>query len=332
MNESNNIFISTTETQYSSEITNNSVSILNKNIPQFNNSEPALNNNIPPLNNSNLYTFDISNVENDFIYKMIEYYLEQVTKEPSMNLIDSINNMVDTIMSYYLLAKRNGVINVTNARKMLALKLGKDPFEMNEDLLDQYQNLNEEFEKLESYLVDLSEKPVQQMEDNNEEVAKIDELINNHQDFITEMERKKMDIKNNINKTNQINEEQDNVNYDAVDKITYLEKKLNADIESIEESLKESKKNFMENKNEKQDIISQSDIDIMVSKKNKNKKNYEVEKNEVEDNDKSNSSLSSYQEKLDDAFQRLNSRLNTPLVNLIIAVIFLKIIGYIFGF
>ena len=53
-----------------------------------------------------LQTLDISNIQNDFIYKLVDYYLEEISKEQSDNLVQSITNLVDTLLSYYLLAQK----------------------------------------------------------------------------------------------------------------------------------------------------------------------------------------------------------------------------------
>lgn len=101
-------------------------------------------------------TFDISNIQNDFIYKLIDYYLDEISVEPSDDIIKSITNLVDTIMSFYLLAQSNGVINIANSRKLLEFKLNKNNFieQPNNNLLDQCQQLNEDFDTLEKYLIE----------------------------------------------------------------------------------------------------------------------------------------------------------------------------------
>ena len=162
-----------------------------------------------------LRTFDLSSVENDFIYQLIDYYLDDISENKPANLFTSVNNLVDTIMSFYLLAKKNGVIDIENSRRMLALKMGKDPNNMQNKLLEQGNKMNGEFEQLEKYLLERNKKgiPLQtvtnstlQVKTDSELVAEklnidltnIDYLLSTHQDFLTDISKQNTTINHDL--------------------------------------------------------------------------------------------------------------------------------------
>ncbi|XWV24619.1 putative ORFan [Tupanvirus deep ocean] len=294
-------------------------------------------------------SFDITNIQNDFIYKLVDYYLDEISTEPSENIMQSIANLVDTIMSFYMLAQKSGVIDVTNSRKMLSLKLGKHP---NEDIiLDQCQQLNNEFEELEKFLVEkskpkqnITQEKIQENTDNNIKIdcglPEIDELLKNHEKFMSEVSKQSSDIRsidNNsltISETKKIIVETSDINanitpMEVIEKITALENKLKENIETSENTIKNK---FGKNTN----IISQSAIENMA------KNNITTDTNSLNTDEKilikkyaeecSTTSTERHMDKLDEAFGKLYSRLNTPLINLIIAIIILKITTFLFGF
>ncbi len=108
---------------------------------------------IKNFTDNELHTFDISDINNDFIYQLIDYYLEEISSEPSEDLTQSITNLVDTIMSFYLLAQKNNVINIENSRKLLSLKMDKNP---KDSILEQCKELDKEFDELEKYWISKS--------------------------------------------------------------------------------------------------------------------------------------------------------------------------------
>ncbi|XWV25855.1 putative orfan [Tupanvirus soda lake] len=293
-------------------------------------------------------SFDITNIQNDFIYKLVDYYLDEISTEPSENIMQSIANLVDTIMSFYMLAQKSGVIDVANSRRMLSLKLGKFPSE--DIILDQCQQLNNEFEELEKFLVDNANTIKQNIiEDNSNSsnntkldcgLPEIEELLKNHEKFMSEVSKQSSDIRsidNNslvISDTKKLTNETSDINanitpIEVIQKITALENKLKENIEISEHTLKNK---FGKNQN----IISQSAIESMA------KNNITTDTNSLNTDEKllikryaqecSITSTERHMNKLDEAFKKLYSRFNTPLINLIIAVIILKITTFLFGF
>jgi hypothetical protein len=280
--------------------------------------------------------FNNQNIQNDFIYKLIDYYLEEISTEPSDNIIQSIVNIVDTMMSFYLLAQNNGVTDITNSRKMLSLKINN--ITKDHHLLNQFQDL----ESLEKNLLDCIKTTTKNNDDgipdlNNKnhecDIPLIEELLKNHEKFMSEISRQSSDIKSvdkiNFFKTDMKKSDQESAEIIAIstiDKITSLENKLNKNIELSESVLK--------NKLKKSNFISQSAIEIMAKQNIINDTNILNMYTEKIKNDlpKLDISIDQRINKLDEAFKRLYSRLNSPLINLIIAAVFFKITTYMFGF
>jgi hypothetical protein len=304
------------------------------------------------MNTSNLKTMDISNIQNDFIYKIVDYYLHEVTLEKPVDITDSINNLIDTLMSYYLIAKQNGVIDINNSRKLLAIKLGKDPSIVDDNILTQFEKLNIDFLELEKVMINDGIKQnseMNQIDNNQYDIPEIDNLLSDHKQFMLDVTKKKQSIKpfddiNHIMPINEINQsdsdkQRDLTPVEMIDKITILENKLKADIKMINTALKQSG-TLVKNP----DIISHPDIDNM-SRVSKNRNNLKLGNEQNETNqlnqetqsNKQNSDLyavntNTNTDRLDEAYQKLSKRLNTPLVNLVIAIIVFRFISFLFGF
>lgn len=316
----------------------------------------------------NIKTFDISSIQNDFIYKLVDYYLEEISLEPSQNITESITNMVDTIMSFHLLAQKNGVIDVSNSRKFLALKTGKSDspyYEQDNNLLDQCNKLSENFEEFEKYLINNKDKIGQNSGEIQSDIPQVDELLSNHELFMSEISKKTSNLRqlhanvrynvvedshstenvsgSNTNETNKTNDtDKTNETNDTdinnkstpdevIDKMTILQNKLNSDIQSVEETLRKNKQH-----DRNTNIISLYDIEAM------SKNNIVPNKIQTVPNKTLVVSIPEHDEKkiiqekdmnnLEKAFNNLHSRLNTPFVNLSIAVVLIKITIYLFGF
>ena len=194
---------------------------------------------------------DSTNIPNDFIHKLVDYYLEEISSKPPDDIFRSIANITNTIMSYYLLVRKNNELCTDNDTISIA-DSGSD-----EDiLLNQCKKLNyDNSAKDKSYL------------------PQIDELLDNHEKFMLDISKQSLNIKTVENDfgTNTIIDESPTKNTN---------------------------------------IISQSAIEIM-------------EKNSIHEK---------HMDKLDEAFNKLYSRINTPFVNLVIVVVVLKFTTYLFGF
>ena len=340
-------------------------------------------------------SFDVSNVENDFIYQLVDHYLTDISINPSNDLYASINNLVDTILSYYMSAKQNGVIDLENSRRMLALKLGKDP---GDKINEESTKLIDDMSRLEEYLKHRNsteaDKAVINIEMKEEIGSDIDYLLDSHTDFLTDLAKQNVDLNTDIHKMKDITvpvEEKvrfpldeetrvshdNNLNETIIQQMTIIENKLREDMATMSKNLltkiSEAVTNPIKNN------ISYGDIDEM-GKKSKhlehapNKTNidredriesvnttdciypedYQLdEENTTEllsdistdaylkenhgDNIEVvpitvNTTKTERSDALEDAFKRLTDRLNSPLINLLIAVIIIKLMYSFFGF
>lgn len=327
-----------------------------------------------PIENNKI--FDITDIQNDFIYKLVDYYLEEISLEPSDNIPKSITNLVDTIMSYYLLAKKNGVIDLTNSRKLLILKMGKKPNDIllpeapivsqkkqnpsgNDILLNQCQQLKEEFDELEKYLTKSINEPSNKNDQTNinskSEFLQIDKLLQDHEKFMTDINKQSSDIKSIEkdfdfkNKILSTNKEQMNSNnshnktsseivpgltpVEVIEKITELEKKLKEDMQSVSNTLTNKLVTSEKDKTSLDSILNTEEKDIIKKISNEILALPKHQKNGLYTSNGSSSTVTdNNMDKLDEAFKKLYSRLNTPLINLMIAVVILKITTYLFGF
>lgn len=301
------------------------------------------------ISNHNIETFDITNIHNDFIYRLIDYYLDEISLEPSYDINSSITNLVDTLMSYYLLAQKNGVIDVPNSRKILMLKMYNNSNIGNNNLLGKCKQLNGEFEQLEKYLIDKNQqtnldetknkpnKPnkIDSTDNITYDIPQIDDLIKNHGQFMSKISEQLSDIYNN---TSRIRDKIDNSDDTrstpevTIDKITSLENKLKTNIKTVGTTLQ----NNLQTRNN----IPQSDIDtaypIHIQTNNSNPKFVNIldteEKNIIKKFSQDISNKGKHMDKLNEAFKQLYLRLNTPIINLIITIIILKIAVYLIGF
>lgn len=98
-------------------------------------------------------SLDISHTKNDLIYQLIDYYLEEVSKNPPSNVVESISDTVNLIMNYYFLARKNGVIDIDESRRLLDIKIRSDGKGMN--LLEESTKLCNDFDELTKNTVDL---------------------------------------------------------------------------------------------------------------------------------------------------------------------------------
>lgn len=294
------------------------------------------------FDNQNIKTLDISNIQNDFIYKLIDYYLEEITLELPHDINKSVMNLVDTVMRFYLLAQQHGVINISDSRKILELNINKN--KTDNDSLNQAEQFSEEFKKLEKYLTNNVNKHINIQKNSNKEneskcnVPQIDELLQDHENFMSEILKQSSDIKNSeikiMNDTaattalvsppiKQVKLESEVPSLtptEVIDKITILENKL-----------KKSRNNNFNKINGKTII---SDFDISTSETNyllnTNEKN--VIKKYSHNNQTSNYSVNVYKDKLNEALKKLYSRLDTPLINIIITIVIIKFMILMFGF
>ena len=301
------------------------------------------------ISNHNIETFDITNIHNDFIYRLIDYYLDEISLEPSYDINSSITNLVDTLMSYYLLAQKNGVIDVPNSRKILMLKMYNNSNIGNNNLLGKCKQLNGEFEQLEKYLIDKNQqtnldetknkpnKPnkIDSTDNITYDIPQIDDLIKNHGQFMSKISEQLSDIYNN---TSRIRDKIDNSDDTrstpevTIDKITSLENKLKTNIKTVGTTLQ----NNLQTRNN----IPQSDIDtaypIHIQTNNSDPKFVNIldteEKNIIKKFSQDISNKGKHMDKLNEAFKQLYLRLNTPIINLIITIIILKIAVYLIGF
>ena len=337
----------------------------------------------------NIKILEISTIENDFIYKMVELYLDQLSSEPSDDLIWSINNLVDTIMSFYLVAKQNSVIDIDNSRKLLELKLDN----RKDKILSQCEQLNEDFEEFEKYLTEDSKKKENQSTTDCSEyssaidlgtssaMSKINELLENHESFMSEMTKQSSDIKtldedslaqsikNKYHDNEILNIVRDRLNkldtrsdtpfnttsLNEPDNITTLEKRLKANIQLVGDTLKnkfDSKISDIisqsDQQNYKIDTISTTNIHLPRTKRNEcpngvaldqmtkhREHSKRVAPNPIEYIESNNTSTDisfDNQSDLDKAVKKLYTRLNTPLINLLIAFVTFKLTGNFLGF
>lgn len=66
---------------------------------------------------------DITDNQNDFIYRMVDFYLQESTKHPTSNpnhITTELTALVDNIMSYYVLGRNYQVFDIETARKNIA--------------------------------------------------------------------------------------------------------------------------------------------------------------------------------------------------------------------
>lgn len=70
-------------------------------------------------------TLDISEVENDFIYQLLDTYLTKIVQAPPANLDLSITKLINTVINYYTAARQNELIDVETARRLFNLKTKK---------------------------------------------------------------------------------------------------------------------------------------------------------------------------------------------------------------
>jgi len=131
---------------------------------------------------------------------MIDCYLNETTKRKGQNMTVSINVLVDTIMSFYLLAKKNGVIDIDDSRKILTLKLNKDNSH---------------------HQIDLS----------NTSIPEIDNILDSHASFL-----KNVRSKFNVNKINDfmLHDITDNNSSETMQHILSLESKLKSNFEKTQ--------------------------------------------------------------------------------------------------
>lgn len=287
-----------------------------------------------PIEN-NFKTFDITDIQNDFIYKLIDYYLDETTNQPLFNLSMSISNMVDTVMSFYLLSHRNGVINVDNSRKMLDTKINnQNNLIFNEDnqILPNIPMDRTLSENIENKIEDISSTKKDQCD-----IPEIDNLINDHENFITEISKQSSTIRNastemfsNNETSHTFNSDTDMTTTEIINKITELENKLKMELANTQ--------NALINFTMSQSNINSSDIEEMFSNtQSENSNSTDLKLNTEEVNIIGQYSHKSSEDsiplqKLDLAFNNLYTRLNTPIINLIIGFIFLRMISFIFGF
>lgn len=338
-------------------------------------------------NNAMIKTFDISDIQYDFIYQMINYYLTEISLKPNGDLVESTTNLVDTIMSYYLLAQKNGVINMENSRKMLSLKLGNRKYnnDVNQiSFLDQCKKMNDDFDalekKLKSNTLEHSFIPttsiIKSTDNSNlltiQELAKkynkntlknncdiqIDELINGHDFFMSEISKRSDEIKklclhqdNNLMSDN-------NTNY-----IKILKKKLKNNIETVSERIKQKSNTINELSNNSINAINDSffessdgvkisstpdftdvknksmfNLDNIIDEKpiesvkkiTKKYMNHEKQTNSLQNLAFSGSCKTSTD--LTEAIEKLCSRFDTPIMNLAIFVIIIKITAWLVSY
>ena len=265
------------------------------------------------IDDSSVRTLDISTIQNDFIYKLIDFYLEEITITPSTDISQSITNLVDTIMSYYLLARQNGVINISNARKMLSLKLGKNP--PNDNILNQCQKLSGEFEQLEKYIMDSIDNKEKMINDKIKEIPKslvveqkFEDLLDSHKDFISNIQKKKTELDSQIT-------------------IPPLKEQIIQELKSCKlPVMAENKKN----KKITEEMIEPNKK--IANLKTKLRKNIQNIQSTLSTNHIIQKSFDEKPTKLNEALEQLYSRLNTPIINLFIVIFIFKGITKLFGF
>ena len=217
----------------------------------------------------NIQTIDPTNIQNNFIYNLVDYYLEEISSQPPDNILQSVANITNTIMSYYLLVQKNSQRCATD---------------ITDSCLDE-NNLSQ-CKELEKYLVSTTDKSCQ----NNLSpivpftLTQIDELLDDHEKFMLDIS-KQSSVQ--VNPTNNDNNWQNSQS-------TIIPENTITDISPIKNT----------------NIISQSAIEIMTK----------------------DSTAEKHMDKLDEAFDKLYSRINTPFINLIIIVVVLKFATYLFGF
>lgn len=264
-----------------------------------------------------MQTLDISNVQNDFIYKLIDFYLEEITLSAPDNISQSVINLVDTLMSYYLLAQQNGVINIDNARQMLSIKMGKDP-NPNNNVLEQCKKLGDDFEELEKYIINSISNPIVEAEINDNSKtnskqnfklnSKLDELLDTHNNFMSDIQKQSSDI----DKNNEL-----------------LENIIGAKI--MVQDTKKEKINKKTTKPKSEPITAQliSKIDIEPVA---NIMSEPIELSLDIAPDLATQAPIEHSTRLEEAMQQLYSRINTPLVNLLIGIFIVKCINRLLGF
>lgn len=342
------------------------------------------------IGNQNFKTFDLTNTKNDFIYNVLDFYFEEITKQPSENIVESISNLVDTSLSYYLLARKNNVIDLSNSRKLLSVKLGKE-YDTHSSILKKHVQINNKFDNLEKHLHLLSEKKDMNTEELKEyNISQMDEILRNHQKYINKISKSpleivKINLNNSTNDTNDINDAtnkllqiarntSNNLNLNQKEEIENKTKELilheinNKLLDNISKITKTSNKkqvannfteSFTESKPDDIDKLSilekklKSDINLInntiqnkirLSTTNSNAQpqpslNEKLLENAAESaadavielDEISETSATKKTENLKQALLNLNSRINTPVVNIVAAGIMLKFACYLLG-
>jgi hypothetical protein len=197
---------------------------------------------------------DNKDIQNDFIYKLVNYYLEEMSLRSDDNTTQSVANFVNTIMSFYLLIQQNGT-------------------KSDNDMPNQTLNKNS----------------------SECDIPLIEELLKNHEKFMSENSKQLINIK-------------------SIDSDNFIV----------------TNKNIITDTNDLNIITGTNDLNIIT---NCNDLNMIPDPN-IPDPNIPDPNIPTNQQinKLDEAFKRLYSRLNTPLINLIIAVIVFNMTTYLFGY
>lgn len=270
---------------------------------------------------------DISNIENDFIYKLISYYLDDISLEPVDDIIGSITNLVDTIMSFYLLAKKNGRVDIENSRKILAIKMNNNNIlETNITQTnitqtnmpvnnDNISKIGTEFSSANKYISDKL----------TYDIPRIDDLLLNHEKFMLELSHADQKLFDKKNITNEVPKYQSN--QAKLDLLKLLEDKLVSDTEIAGNHIKNKSIHVIPDKTILTKILNTSD-EIVIKKYTKTNP---LTKTNQPKTDKDIIQSDPNLIKLDIAYNQLCSRLNTPSVNLFGTIFVIKIINYLFG-
>lgn len=251
-------------------------------------------------------TLDISNINNDFIYQMIRYYLEKTSNnEEKINIHDSVNNLVDTITTYYFVGKKSGVFDINKARQILKNKFS----ELDAKIIDQY------IEKVQNEDVDIGEKksstnPFDQTLNLLEDILKSNDLfIKNVGETIREQYT---EIQNQTEYFNKLRNEL-NTNTDIVVVPVNTYKDTLVDRKAAEPIILKSQQKNIDNMSDKPiyhvEPVEKKSVDVIL------------EPTIIPESSKI---------ALRKSLEKLYSRLNTPVINIIIGFILYKIFMIIF--
>lgn len=269
-------------------------------------------------------TLDVSSISNDFIYNMVDFYLDEVMQVKGQNnLVDATVGLVDCIMSYYLMARQNGVVDLEASRKMLSLKLKNSPVISIEGKIDLHSRFSEYEPKLLSHLSSNYEDIL--IPDDPEALKQIRYQLNR------ELEPRPEVVVESVNeKINQLElklrQEIDAMTKAVTGKTQTPAKRPNKP--EVSASIKADKPNTnlqiprRHSASQEQVVpIPRLDLSPIINRRDREDA---VAKGTMIYERPKGSTLGSPEDELRAALDRLKSRINTPFVNIILASVVLK--------